>query len=389
MKGKPRPSVNRRRFCYFVCGGLSIIISFIFSILYIAKSWRFSIGRIFNAPLKAEPKNASKFIASMNWSRKWWLDLDPTLPFPKSNPQCPLCNFTPTQIAPSSTESDVVVTVAIDKIYGLPTFIKSLRTSQINSAVVVLADSSAAKRLRDLDTLLLKPCGVTLIDVGILDTHQLKGRYRTRWHLVYDLLRFNPHNFARFVMTDAYDSFFQGDVFLANVSSERIYFSTESLNIGGCPHNQAWIREVFGSALNSMMNHPIICAGPIIGGIAPFLKVCEAMFALEEWPRKWSEVPDQAYVNYVVRMGILANRGIDFEIVKNDGFITTVGYCDRKGALMVDANGNIGCPGFKTTPMLLHQYFRPRNMRPHVQKVCPSGGMRDAFKMDPYSKASF
>jgi hypothetical protein len=75
--------------------------------------------------------------------------------------------------------------------------------------------------------------------------------------------------------------------------------------------------------------------------------------------------------------------------VPNDGFITTVGYCDRKGELTKDRNGNIGCPGFKTTPMLLHQYVRPKNMRGHMFAACPAENMELAFKVDPYSKASF
>jgi hypothetical protein len=217
----------------------------------------------------------------------------------------------------------------------------------------------------------------------------MKGRYRTRWHLVYDFLRANPYNFARFAMTDAYDSFFQGDVFLETVKPDRLYFSTESIPVSECRHNSEWIREIFPDSLRVIGPHPIVCAGPVVGGVTPLLRFCEIMFGLTEWESHWKSPPDQAYVNYVVRTGKLEAAGIEYEVVPNDGFITTVGYCDRKGKVMVDANGNVGCPGFKGTPMLLHQYVRPRNMRPYLFAACPSDNMELAFKVDPYSKASF
>jgi hypothetical protein len=113
------------------------------------------------------------------------------------------------------------------------------------------------------------------------------------------------------------------------------------------------------------------------------------MFALPEWSSHWATPPDQAYVNYLVRTGMLTQAGIVYEVVPNDGFITTVGYWDRKGQVRIDENGNVGCPGFKTTPLLLDQYVRPKNMRPYLFAACPSGNMELAFKVDPYSKASF
>jgi hypothetical protein len=264
-----------------------------------------------------------------------------------------------------------------------------MRTAVIQAALVVLADSPAATLIRSSIGDLINSCGVILIDVGLLTAHQLKGRYRTRWHLVYDYFRLNPHGFKRFTMTDAYDSFFQGDVFLSTVSEDKLYFSTESLNVASCRHNSEWIQEIAPKALKTLGQLPIICAGPVVGGVIPLLELCKIMFAMPEWTTHWDKPPDQAYVNIVVRLGYLDQANVTYEVVPNDGFITTVGYCDRKGNLTVDANGNIGCPGFQTTPMLLHQYVRPKNMRPHVFNACPAGNIPWSFKMDPYSKASF
>jgi hypothetical protein len=274
-------------------------------------------------------------------------------------------------------------------IYGLPTTIRSIRTSDIRSAIVILADSDAFGSIHRLLSDLVSNCGVTVIDIGTLTAHQMTGRYRTRWHLVYDYFRLNPHNFTRFAMTDAYDSFFQGDVFLATVKPDFLYFSTESITVNECRHNSGWIREIFPRALKRIGTHPIVCAGPVVGGVLGLLKFCEIMFGLREWETKWQSPPDQAYVNYVVRTGMLEKAGLKYEVVNNDGFITTVGYCDRKADLMVDKNGNVGCPGFKTTPMLLHQYLRPKNMRPFMFAACPADDMELAFKVDPYSKAKF
>jgi hypothetical protein len=341
-----------------------------------------------NSQRPASPVDS--FIPSLNWTTKWWLSASLTAPsIPKSTAQCPLCNFTPTQISPSSTFSDAVVTVVMGEIYGLPTTIRSMRTAAINAALVVLADSTAAQLIQSSIGDLITSCGVILVDVGPLTSRQLKGRYRTRWHLVYDYFRLNPHGFKRFTMTDAYDSFFQGDVFLSTVSSSKLYFSTESLTVAECRHNSGWIHEIAPQAMKKVNHLPIICAGPVVGGVAPLLELCRIMFAMPEWTSHWDKPPDQAYVNVVVRMGYLEKAAVAYEVVPNDGFITTVGYCDRKANLTYDANGNIGCPGFKTIPMLLHQYVRPKNMRPHLFNACPAGDIPWSFKMDPYSKESF
>jgi hypothetical protein len=339
---------------------------------------------------RPKSQDQSPFIPSLNWDTKWWLSPSFSAQSLSSTTNvCPLCQFTPTQIEPSSTPSDAIVTVVMGEIYGLPTTIRSMRTANITAALVVLADSTAAKLIRSSINSIIESCGVILVDVGNLDASQMKGRYRTRWHLVYDYFRLNPLGFKRFTMTDAYDSFFQGDVFLRSVKEDKLYFSTESLNLRNCPHNSAWIREIYPKALKRIDHFPIICAGPIVGGVAPFLELCRVMFGLPEWTSHWDTPPDQAYVNIVVRLGYLEEAKVSYEIVPNDGFITTVGYCDRKGNLTVDVNGNVGCPGFKTTPMLLHQYVRPKNMRPHVFNACPAGDIPWSFKLDPYSKASF
>lgn len=329
------------------------------------------------------------FLPSLPWDLKWYESselLNEPLHLSKSN--CNLCNFKPTQIDPSSSQNDVIITVAMDRIYGLPTTIRSIRTAGIQSGIVILADTVAYKSIQKEMKDLIENCGVNVINIGTLDQYQMKGRYRTRWHLVYDYFRINPLNFTRFIMTDAYDSFFQGDAFLKTIKADSLYFSTESIIVGKCPHNSNWIREIYPKSLSKMKTEPIICAGPVAGGVAPLLKFCEIMFALDMWEEKWITPPDQAYVNYVVRTHMLENASIPYVVVPNDGFMTTVGYCDRKNPLTVDENGNIGCPGFKTTPMLLHQYVRPRNMRGHIFDVCNSTS-EIAFKRDPYSKASF
>ncbi|OHT08559.1 hypothetical protein TRFO_22903 [Tritrichomonas foetus] len=334
-------------------------------------------------------ESSDGFVSSLKWRKNWWEDSHFTNPqIKRTTEKCQLCDFKPTQINSTSSDQDVIITVAIDKIYGLPTTIRSIRTSGIKSSIIVMADSVASKEIRDNIQNVIDDCGVIVIDVGDMTRHQMKGRYRTRWHLVYDYFRLNPLNFKRFIMTDAYDSFFQGDPFLGSVQDDSLYFSTESINIGKCQHNSGWIKEIYPNSLSDMKSKPIICAGPVAGGVQPLLKFCRIMFGLDKWEGKWTKPPDQAYVNYVVRTKMLDEQNITYKVIPNDGFMTTVGYCDRKGSLFVDENGNVGCPGFNAAPMLIHQYVRPMNMRVHMYKVCNST-IPHSFKRDPYSKASF
>jgi hypothetical protein len=272
------------------------------------------------------------FTPSLNWTTKWWLSLflsPPSLRQPSA--ACPLCAFTPTQINSSSTISDAVIIVTMGEIYDLPTTIRSMRTAGVNSALVVLADSAAAELIRMSISHVIQSCGVVLVDVGSLMAHHLKGRYRTRWHLVYDYLRLNPFKFKRFTMTDAYDSFFQGDVFLGSVRDDTLYFSTESLPVHKCPHSSGWIQEIYPKAIKKFGHLPIICAGPVVGGVEPLLRLYDIMFAMPEWSSHWDKPPDQAYVNVVMRMRYLEKGGIPYEVVANDRLLTTVGYCDWTG----------------------------------------------------------
>jgi hypothetical protein len=97
---------------------------------------------------------------------------------------CPLYVFTPMQIDPSSSPSDVIITVAMGEVHGLPTTIRSMRTASTSAALVILADAAAAKHMRASIPSFISSCGVVVVDVAPLEAHQLKGRYRTRWHLV-------------------------------------------------------------------------------------------------------------------------------------------------------------------------------------------------------------
>jgi hypothetical protein len=99
---------------------------------------------------------------------------------------CPLCVFTPTKIDPSSSPSDVIITVAMGEIHGLPTTMRLMRRANISTALVIIADAAAAKHMRESIPSLISSCGVAVVDVGPLEAHYLKGRYRTRWHLATD-----------------------------------------------------------------------------------------------------------------------------------------------------------------------------------------------------------
>ena len=330
-------------------------------------------------------KFRDQFQESLNWTTQWWKNDDFFWPIRKSTSDCPLCNFTATQISPSSSEADAVITVVIDEIHGLPTTIRSMRTAGIRSPLIVFADTSAAEKIHQIQSL-IDACGVNIINIGELSEFQLNGRYRTRWHLIYDYLRINPHKFRRVVFTDAYDSFFQGDVFLSTMRDDTLYFSTETINITACRFNKGWLKQIWPDISPNILAKPIICAGPVAGGVLPLLELCRVMFDVPEWISSWRSPPDQAFLNYLIWGGHFKAPHV---VVPNDGFMTTVGYCNRSQSLTRDTNGNVGCPGFKTIPMLLHQYGRPKHMRKHIHSACPSQKIPYSFKSNPYSKASF
>ena len=168
-----------------------------------------------------------------------------------------------------------------------------------------------------------------------------------------------------------------------------IMFSTETISIKSCPHNSEWIKAVFPNHYQKMMENPIICSGPIMGSAEVIIKTLELLFSIPEWNSFWISPPDQAFINYIVYTGLLDKHNIKYDIVPNNGFMTTVGYCDRKADLLYDNSGNIGCNHSKIAPSLIHQYIRQRKMRDHVKKVCNDSGIMWSFKENPYSKSQF
>jgi hypothetical protein len=279
--------------------------------------------------------------------------------------------------------------VTIGDIYGLPTTIRSMRTGSRRSAFIVLADSTSATIIRDSIPSLISACGVILVDVGAVPVDSPSECFRIRYHLLFDYLSINPYHFERFTMADAYDSFFQGDVFLDSVSPGTLYFATEVLTPRLYPRNLGWLRNNSAVLYEFILDLPIVSAAPIVGGVQPFLKFCRVLFGLKGWHSLWTSPRDQSYVNLIVEGGNLRTAGVTYEIVPNDGFISTVGYCDKLGELAFDANGNFACGGYKTTPMLVHQYGRPKSTRAQVAAVCPAGEIQWSFRIDAYDQPTF
>jgi hypothetical protein len=151
------------------------------------------------------------------------------------------------------------------EISDLPTMIRSMQTAGVNSARVVVADFAAADLIRTSISHVIESCGVVLVDVGSLMAHQLKGRYRTRWHWVCDHFRLNPLEFEEFTMTDAYDSSVQGDIFLSSVRDDSQFSNVQTIQDGFKRRSQKQSRnpDTYQSSAQDQslveLNHCCVC----------------------------------------------------------------------------------------------------------------------------------
>jgi hypothetical protein len=311
----------------------------------------------------------AEFVPYRNWTTKWWLDPDfGRIPLPVATKKCPLCFFRPLPGNGTSTLADVVLTVAIAEIHGLPTMVRSVRTAGIEAAIIVLADSIATNVIRQSIPQIITHCGVLVVNVGLIGPKELSSPWKFYINLLFDFLQLNPYDFKRFIAVDSADTFFQGDPFGINISERRLYFPSI------IPTNPP--KRGKGQATPDQ-----IAVSPLLGGVAPFLTFSRLLFPHAPWPRARNVELANLSINLAIRSKKLTNATISCDLLPPGKQIALVSLIDKRFGPAYDANGYIALPRFPIAAPVIAEYLAlPRTVMAQIRALCASDEIQWAFK---------
>jgi hypothetical protein len=219
----------------------------------------------------------------------------------------------------------------------------------------------------------LKNCGVTLVDIGIVNLTEKNDLllFRNRFLLSF----FKPRTplFDRVIVTDLFDTVFQGDPFTHNFDRTRLGFSVESRLCDLRHQEGSYVLIGRRNTWRIFAQLGCINAGTMIGVESTILTFVEqwADYLRQLAPERLARityVPDQVIVNVLIRMGLISNvqmrfyNGFEEYIAMWKWFgIPNVTY--RLGGFRLWADG--------TYPTLVHMYDRGHAICASVSEICP------------------
>jgi hypothetical protein len=250
--------------------------------------------------------------------------------------------------------------------------IRSLRTTGSRCSVVIFTDSGVYNSVPFIE--FLTGCGVSVINIGALFSHERNYLFMLRNSACYDFLRLREALFDRVILIDLFDTVFQGDPFTEEITRDTIAFSVETAVVRG-NHLKGAAILIGSDAANRHLGwkHVINC-GTVIGTTQTVLAFLGLEFHLtRRLPRnKYVELietnyPDQALVNVLVRMDMLASRGMNVRLYDVDElYVTTYKlytrpYNFRLGFYRPNA----------TYPVLVHNFDRVASFCRSIIRACP------------------
>jgi len=195
----------------------------------------------------------------------------------------------------------------------------------------------------------------------------------TRYIRYGEVLRAAPGRYARVLLTDVRDVFFQADPFRNAPEGELLcYLEVEGRIVAHCPANTQWIQQIFGTEeLLKMAQRDISCSGTTFGTAEAILDYIDKMlaYATPEMLTSLRECSghrhghDQGIHNYLLRNGMLPKA----RTVPNGVHVFTVGLVSKvqlaPGGQILTQEGVL-CP-------IVHQYTYQLHMHHHVCAAYP------------------
>ncbi len=175
-----------------------------------------------------------------------------------------------------------------------------------------------------------------------------------RYFVVRHLLADRRQEFAKVMLTDSRDVFFQGDPF--PLIGTRLISGLEENTIGNCPWNSGWIRDLYGAeALAGLSGQRIVCSGVTLGPTQAIEAYLRAMCG-EIW-RCLPQVASGAGYDQGIHNQLILRGEIPVDLTDNQGkIIATLGHEKTDHFRQDQTTGLVLVHG--NLPAIVHQYDR-------------------------------
>ena len=278
---------------------------------------------------------------------------------------CKLCTFVSRTNRSNSTPRDVVIAVSIGKATNMIIFVKSLRTTGSKAQCVFLVDDVASNKISRLTRDIIKKCGGRIINCGNVPYKKYLDGHNYCYFFALSFLEANIDTFDRAIISDMYDTVFQGDPFTEQFSSEKFNIVDEGVTYDTFPTgpaNREWLKpwNIYGP---SKLKY--YCTG-YMGASTKILIHALRLFAMQH--RFGEGRHDQAAFNYLYLSGILDKNGIGTVKERKNEEI-------RHLAMIPPPNKTLGyitsINSDKTYATAIHHYYAVNTTRNSIINFCP------------------
>lgn len=261
---------------------------------------------------------------------------------------------------PGKKKQRNLIMTAVSK-YGweqLRPFIISLNQSGFDGDVVVLArelktDDTAKKLERHGCWVIPANNRPPLLPHSFPHLGMNLPRMRTvywRFPAYYSFLEQHGKDYGNVLLADTRDTFFIDDPFSGTAQPNQLHVFAENVTVGDCPYNTKWLSRVYGKeTARKMAERPVYCAGILIGGVSPIMKLCmEIAKTIEQrQPNNTWKGLDQAVLNH----SILLDNNSYITHDNGEGVAWHVGYLPRGERIPIREGAAV-----------IHQYDRNKKL---------------------------
>lgn len=171
-----------------------------------------------------------------------------------------------------------------------------------------------------------------------------------RFPAYYSFLKQHGKDYGKVLLADARDAFFVDGPFSDIAQPDQLHVFAENVRVGDCPYNTKWLSRAYGEEMaRKMAERPVYCAGILIGGVSPIMKLCmEIAKAIEQrQPNNAWKGLDQAVLNHSI---LLDNNS--YTVHNNgEGMVWHVGYLPRDEHISIREGAAV-----------IHQYDRNKEL---------------------------
>jgi hypothetical protein len=328
-------------------------------------------------PLAARMRRAPHFrdgdwAPVANYSARWYLRGHFRASEFASARACAPCAFAVRGARANSSPRDLLATGMFRRSAGVIPCVRTLRTAGSRCTVVVFTDAAVFSAIGFHRY--LADCGVTLVNVGALFSERRNFLFMLRNSACYDWLRYRDFLFDRVILIDLFDTVFQGDPFTDEIADDVIAFSVETAQIRGNHLRGAALLVGAADADSRVAWQPVVNCGTVMGSTRTVLSFLALEFRLiRRLP--WADYvalietnyPDQALVNVLVRLGMLAEHGMTVRLYGvEELYVTTYKVYKRPYTFRIGEYAPSG-----VYPVLVHNYDRVKEFCRSITAACP------------------